>query len=70
MEEIRDLLQSLCMAFVAGFLALWNVEPEDIDKGWNLPKPTFAPAVALPKGDFRVRIGKREVPLEGKSNDG
>lgn len=60
-------LQSLCMAFVAGFLALWNIEPAQ--KGWNLPKPTFAPAVALPKGDFRVNIRKREVPLEGKSGD-
>lgn len=65
-EEIGFSLQSLCIAFVAGFLALWDVEPVEKEKGWILPKSTFAPAVALPRGDFRVSIRKREVPLDGK----
>lgn len=65
-EEMRELSERLCLSFVAGFLMLWEVEPMQKDKGWSIPKALFAPTVALPKGDFRVRIGKRELPRENR----
>ena len=66
LHEMRQLSERLCLSFVAGFLTLWEVEPTSNDKGWRNPRATFAPAVALPTKDFRVRISKRELPIENR----
>ena len=63
LDEMSQLSEKLCLSFVAGFLTLWEVEPMNKDKGWSIPRTMFAPAVALPKKDFRVRISKRELPI-------
>jgi hypothetical protein len=53
--------ERICLAFVAGTLAIWDFEPVD-SKGWRMPEADFAAGVALPKGDIRVRIRRRELP--------
>ncbi len=63
LDEMRQLSERLCLSFVAGFLTLWEVEPTSCHR---IPRATFAPAVALPKKDFRVRISKRELPIENR----
>lgn len=47
-----------CLAFVAGFLALWEVEPVD-KAGWKIPKHGKATAVAAPKSDVKIRLRRR-----------
>lgn len=64
LDEMRQMSERICLSFVAGFLTVWEVEPMNKDKGWSNPKAMFAPAVALPKKDFRVRISNRELPIE------
>jgi hypothetical protein len=66
LEKMRQLSERICLSFVAGFLMIWEVEPVNKDKGWSNPRTVFAPAVALPKKDFRVRISKRELPIENR----
>lgn len=68
LDEMRQLSERLCLSFVAGFLTLWEVEPMNKDKGWSNPRAMFAPTVALPKKDFRVRISKRELPVDNRSS--
>jgi hypothetical protein len=51
----------ICLTFVAGALAIWEFEPID-PKGWKIPEAEFAAGVALPKGDIRTRIRRRELP--------
>jgi len=48
-----------CLAFVAGTISIWDFEPVD-RKGWKIPQADFAAGVALPKGDIRTRIRRRE----------
>jgi len=67
-DEMRQLSERLCLAFVAGFLTLWEVEALNKDKAWSKPRAMFAPAVAQPKKDFRVRISKRELPIENRTS--
>jgi hypothetical protein len=57
------MLERTCLAFVAGTVAIWDFEPVD-PKGWKIPEAKFAAGVALPKGDIRTRIRRRELPLK------
>ena len=66
LDEMRQMSEKLCLSFVAGFLTLWKVEPINKDKGWSNPRTVFAPGVALPKNEFRIRISKRELPIENR----
>ena len=68
LDEMRQLSEKLCLSFVAGFLTLWEVEPVSKDKRWSIPRAMFAPAAALPKKDFRVRMSKRELPIENRTS--
>lgn len=47
-----------CMSFVAGVLALWDIEPVD-PAGWKIPEQQKQSAISLPKEDTRVRIRPR-----------
>ena len=49
-----------CMAFVAGMLVLWDIQPVGT-KGWRIPGHIKTSAVCLPKGDTKVWIRRREV---------
>ncbi|KAL2351401.1 putative P450 monooxygenase [Cryomyces antarcticus] len=54
----RVFAEKECLVFAAGILALWEFEPVG-QKGWHIPAPGKATAVAAPKGDVRVRIRRR-----------
>jgi hypothetical protein len=55
----------MCLAFIAGAIALWDFEPAG-NKGWVTPQAQFAVGVALPSGDFRASIKKRKLSSEAK----
>lgn len=55
-----DFAQTEVMAFVAGILSLWEIEPED-RKEWVLPTHKVSLAVFQPSEDIRVRVWPREV---------
>lgn len=55
----------MCLAFIAGTLSLWDFEPAG-PNGWVVPEAQFAVGVALPKGDFRASINKRNLSKEVK----
>ncbi|KAF1813132.1 hypothetical protein P152DRAFT_481273 [Eremomyces bilateralis CBS 781.70] len=57
-----DIAQSGVAAFVAGFLSLWDITPVD-NQGHQLPKPTQGLCIPRPRGDTRVRISKRNLPI-------
>jgi hypothetical protein len=61
LDDGRDMAERICLAFVAGTIALWDLEPAD-PKGWKIPEADFAAGVALPKGDIRTRIRRKELP--------
>ena len=48
-----------CLAYVAGMLMFWDIEPADKRTGWIIPKLKKTTAVSLPKTDVRVRIKRR-----------
>jgi hypothetical protein len=50
----------MCLAFVAGTIALWDFGPVG-SNGWVIPDAQFAVGVALPSGDFRTSIRKRKL---------
>ncbi|KAF2417996.1 cytochrome P450 [Tothia fuscella] len=56
----KEMCERTCLAFVAGVLVLYEFEPKD-KTGWKIPKAEFAAGVALPKGDFRVKIKRSEL---------
>ncbi|QDS70165.1 hypothetical protein FKW77_006099 [Venturia effusa] len=62
-EDVKDQCEMMCLAFIAGTLALWDFEPAG-DKAWVVPEAKFAVGVALPSGDFRVSIKKRNLSKE------
>lgn len=64
-EDIMDQCEMMCLAFIAGTIALWDFEPAGT-KGWVVPKAQFAVGVALPSGDFRATIKKRNLSKEVK----
>jgi hypothetical protein len=55
---------SVYPAFIAALFKLYRIEPVT-DAGWKDPVPNFAPGVALPVQDVRVRISLREFDAEG-----
>ena len=52
-------------SFIAALFKLYRIEPAP-GAGWKEPVPSFAPGVALPVQDVRVRISLREYDAEGK----
>lgn len=60
-----DQCEMMCLAFIAGTLALWDFEPAG-PKGWAVPEAQFAVGVALPSGDFKASIRKRNLSKEVK----
>ncbi|KAI9673151.1 MAG: hypothetical protein M1817_003013 [Caeruleum heppii] len=56
----RNFAERECLAFVAGILMLWDIEPAD-GKEWRIPGHISATGVALPAKEIRVRIRRREV---------
>jgi hypothetical protein len=44
---------------------MYRIEPVASAAGWNDLVPSFAPGVALPVQDVRVRISLREFDAEG-----
>jgi hypothetical protein len=59
-EETKEQSEMMCLAFIAGTIALWDFEPAG-SKGWVIPEAQFAVGVALPNGDFRASIRKRNL---------
>jgi hypothetical protein len=57
------MVEKICLTFVAGTIALWEFEPAD-PNGWEIPQADFGAGVALPKGDIRTRIRRRELPAK------
>ncbi|KAE9969005.1 hypothetical protein BLS_003431 [Venturia inaequalis] len=64
-EDVKDQCEMMCLSFIAGTLALWDFEPAGT-KGWVIPKAQFAVGVALPSGDFRAIIKKRDLSKKDK----
>lgn len=60
MEGVSRFSQRLCLATVATVLGVWTMEPVDA-KGWKIPRRGEGPLTARPKGDVRVRIGRRKL---------
>ena len=48
------------LAFVAGIVVLWDMEPAG-KSGWKMPRHGRATAVSMPKGDVRVKIRRRDL---------
>lgn len=68
LPELSSLYATLYPAFIAGLLRVYEVEPADPvgwKKGWTVPEAVFAPGVALPKFDVRVRLRRRNGTDEG-----
>jgi hypothetical protein len=53
-------LAAIYPAFIATLLKLYDIEPVE-KSGWKLPRSKFAPGIALPTEDVRVRIRWRNV---------
>jgi hypothetical protein len=58
LPAISEYYAAIYPAFIAGFFKLYEVEPID-DKEIKLPQSKFAPGMALPVKDIRVRIRRR-----------
>jgi hypothetical protein len=56
---------SVYPAFIAVLFKMYRIEPVASAAGWNDLVPSFAPGVALPVQDVRVRISLREFDAEG-----
>jgi cytochrome P450 len=54
-----------CMAFVAGILMFWDIEPVNKSVGFVIPKQKRTTAVSLPVHDTRVRIKRRRFEWDG-----
>jgi hypothetical protein len=69
--HLSPLYNTLYPAFIAGLLRLYDVEPADPvgwKKGWVVPGEVFAPGVALPKTDVRVRL-RRKMKMEEEGGE-
>jgi hypothetical protein len=53
-----------CLAFVAGILTFWDIEPADKKAGWVIPKQLKMSAVSKPATETRVRIKRRVFEWE------
>lgn len=53
-------LEGEVLAFVAGILALWDIEPAG-QEVWTLPVRKHSVGVALPSTDIRVRFRRRKL---------
>ncbi|KAF2490336.1 hypothetical protein BU16DRAFT_470648 [Lophium mytilinum] len=63
-EEVLRWAVEIVMAFVAGFIQLWVLEPKGgKEKKWKLPGERAGSVMAVPRGDIRVRIRKREIKV-------
>ena len=65
LPALSQYLTTLYTGFIASFLKLYSLEPSD-PEGWTIPLAGFAPGVALPKRDVRVRIRTRDYDQDGK----
>ena len=65
----RILAERECLAFVAGVLVFWEIEPADKRKGWKIPKQEKTSAVSRPAQDTRVRIRRRRFEWEGEEEE-
>ena len=57
----QDIAERAIMAFVAGFLVLWDLEPVS-RSDWVVPGDRAAVGVASPSTDIKVRIRRRKLP--------
>ncbi|KAF2811197.1 uncharacterized protein BDZ99DRAFT_297668 [Mytilinidion resinicola] len=63
-EEVMQWAVELVAAFVAGFIQLWVLEPKGgKEKKWKMPGEKAGSVMAVPRGDIRVRIRKREIKV-------
>ena len=56
---------SVYPAFIAALFKLYRIEPVAGAGKWKEPVANFAPGVALPVQDLRVKISLREYDAEG-----
>lgn len=54
----REIIETLILALVAGFLALWDVEPSETGR-WEVPRHCPSPNFLNPVEDVRVRLRRR-----------
>ena len=54
----REFIEPLILALVAGFLALWDVEPSETGR-WESPSHCPSPNYLIPVEDVRVRLRRR-----------
>ena len=57
----RELFEPLILALVAGFLALWDVEPSETGR-WEVPGHCPSPNFLTPVEDVKVRLRRRVLP--------
>ena len=51
----RELIEPLILALVAGFLALWDIEPSETGR-WEVPRHSPTPNFLTPVEDVKVRL--------------
>ena len=61
----RVFAEKECLAFVAGTIMLWEMEPAG-SSGWKIPRHGKATAVSMPKDDVRVKIRRRNLSTDQK----
>jgi len=59
----RAYAEKKVLAFTAGILALWDLEPADA-RAWAIPKQKECSIVSVPSADLRVRINSRPLRRE------
>ncbi|KAJ9642907.1 hypothetical protein H2199_004428 [Coniosporium tulheliwenetii] len=62
--RIESFTEEIVLAFVAGVLALWEIEPASW-RGWTIPGKHQGFMVPMPNSDVRVRIRRRSLQQSG-----
>ncbi|TQS36007.1 hypothetical protein Golomagni_03555 [Golovinomyces magnicellulatus] len=55
----NEFLEKLCLIFVAGMIACWDLEPIDKTHEWKIPDQLIFSGICRPAYDVRVRIKRR-----------
>lgn len=55
----REFAERQCLSFVAGMLAVWDIQPANKKTGWVIPRKKASSTVCRPVHDTRVRIKQR-----------
>lgn len=65
LHKSNAFMERVCLSFVAGILAFWDLQPVEGTAGVKVPEMRKMGGIAVPASDVRVRTARRRFEWEG-----